>query len=291
MNIVFRISGGIGKCIASTAVCKAIKKKYPESKLIVISAYPEVFINNPNLYKSLHSNNLAYFFTDYLEGKEYKLFLHDPYETTEYSQQKNLLTVWCEMFGIPYSGEMPELFLTKREIDFYQKNFSFSKPVMLLQTNGGFDHNMKYNFTRDIPFQISEGLINHFSHKYDIVHVRRDDQISFNNTIPLTGGFREVLSVALLSEKRVMIDSFLQHACAALKLPSTVLWISTKPEVFGYQMHQNIMANPYTCEPDYKNSFILKMDFSGNPAMFPYRSEDEIFDLDTIIDKIEHESL
>lgn len=287
MNIVFKISGGIGKCIASTAVCKAIKKEYPKSKLIVISGYPEVYINNPYVFKALHFNNLSYFYRDYLEGQKYKLFFHDPYETTEYSQQESsLLVFWCEMFGVPYSGEIPRLFLTQREIDFYQKNFQFKKPVMLLQTNGGFDQNMKYNFSRDMPFHISKGIVSHFSEKYDIVHVRREDQIPLNNTIPLTGGFREVIAVSLLSEKRVLIDSFMQHACAALDLPSTVLWIGTKPKVFGYEIHDNIVSNPYTCEPDYKSSFTVKMDFSGNPSMFPYKSEQEIFDLEKIIDSI-----
>ena len=138
MNIVFRVNGGIGKCIASTAVCKAIKKKHPDSNLIVISGYPEVYINNPNVYKSFHFNNVQYFYTDFLEGKKYKLFLHDPYEETAYSQQNShLLKIWCDMYDIPYKGEQPELFLTKREVEFNQKRYSFNKPVLLLQSNGG----------------------------------------------------------------------------------------------------------------------------------------------------------
>ena len=30
MNILFTITGGIGKCIAGTAVAEAIKKQYPD---------------------------------------------------------------------------------------------------------------------------------------------------------------------------------------------------------------------------------------------------------------------
>ena len=43
MNIIFTITGGIGKCIAGTAVAEAIKKQYPDSKLIVISPHPNIF--------------------------------------------------------------------------------------------------------------------------------------------------------------------------------------------------------------------------------------------------------
>ena len=44
MNIIFQIDGGIGKSIAATAVCKAIKAQYPNDKLIVISGckYPVI---------------------------------------------------------------------------------------------------------------------------------------------------------------------------------------------------------------------------------------------------------
>ena len=37
---------------------------------------------------------------------------------------------------------------------------------------------------------------------------------------------------------------------AALDIKSTVCWIQTKPETFGYKIHDNIKANPYTKEPD-----------------------------------------
>jgi len=49
MNIIFNIVGGIGKCIAATAVLKAIKTQYPNSKVIVFSQFPNIFKNNPNI--------------------------------------------------------------------------------------------------------------------------------------------------------------------------------------------------------------------------------------------------
>ena len=53
----------------------------------------------------------------------------------------------------------------------------------------------------------------------------------------------ELFSLVRASAKRVLIDSCLQHAAAAYKLPSTVLWIGTHPEMFGYSMHTNM----YVC--------------------------------------------
>ncbi len=287
-NIVYSIEGGIGKCIAATAVCAAVKKQYPKDNLIVISAYPDVFINNPNVYKSLQAGNITYFYRDYIEDKKVKLMLHNPYLEVDYCQEKkHLIQIWCEMFDIKYSGELPELFLTQRELDFFQKKYQSDKPIFCLQTNGGFNLEMKYSFARDIPACVAVKIIEHFSPKYNIVHIRREDQMQFGGVTPMTGGFREVLALTMLSEKRLLIDSFLQHACAALNLPSTVCWIGTSPKILGYKLHDNILSNPFTKEPELRNSYLNKIELGGNIQQFPFNTESEIFDIDKIIESLE----
>ena len=67
MNIIFQINGGMGKCIMATAVCEAIKKQYPDSTLIVISGYPDIFLNNPNVDRTYAFNGFSYFYKDYIE--------------------------------------------------------------------------------------------------------------------------------------------------------------------------------------------------------------------------------
>jgi ADP-heptose:LPS heptosyltransferase len=64
MKIIFQINGGIGKSIAATAVCKAIKKQYPKDELIVLTGYPDVFVKNPNVNRVL-SGHVNYFYQDY----------------------------------------------------------------------------------------------------------------------------------------------------------------------------------------------------------------------------------
>ena len=99
-NVIFSINGGIGKCIAATAVCSVIKKKYPNDDLIVVSGYPEVFINNQNVKKTFAFGNLSYFYQDYIENKEVKAFLQDPYLTTDYiKESKHLIQITRTIFG------------------------------------------------------------------------------------------------------------------------------------------------------------------------------------------------
>jgi ADP-heptose:LPS heptosyltransferase len=79
MNIIFQINGGIGKCVAATAICEVIKKKYPESILIVVSGYADVFLNNPFVDRAYNYGGMSYFHEEYVENKELIVFAHDPY--------------------------------------------------------------------------------------------------------------------------------------------------------------------------------------------------------------------
>ena len=136
MNIIFQINGGIGKCILATSVCEAIHKQYPDSQLIVMSGYPEVFINNPFVYRSFSFGMTQYFYEDFIEGKEFKVFGHDPYIQTEHLMQNEHLThTWTRMFGIDApESVIPKLYLTDRERKFFGQKFTSDKPILLLQT-------------------------------------------------------------------------------------------------------------------------------------------------------------
>jgi len=290
MNIVFQINGGIGKCVIATAVCEAIKKEYPESKLIVISGYPDVFLNNPNVDRAFAFGGFSYFYEEYIEDKEFKIFAHDPYLQTEHIEQKeHLIKTWCEMFNIPYNGESPRIYLTDREIKFFGNKFSSDKPLFLLQTNGGAPSDMAYSWSRDMPISVANDIVNEFKDVYNIIHIRREDQIPLENTIPITDSFRALAVLISLSRKRLFIDSFCQHTAAALELPSTVCWITNKPNVFGYEIHDNIISNIFTVKPELRNAYLGKFNIGGDLLEFPYNNESEIFDTNVIISSVKRQ--
>jgi len=154
MKIIFQIDGGIGKSIAATAVCKAIKAQYPKYQLLVITGYPEVFLCNPHVDKVFNFNNLNYFYQDYIEGHQVKIMSHNPYVETDFIMERgHLIKVWCKMFGIKYSGEQPQLFINNRELSFFSNQLGQSqKTIMVLQTNGGAANQQnKYSWTLDLP--------------------------------------------------------------------------------------------------------------------------------------------
>jgi hypothetical protein len=229
-----------------------------------------------------------YLYSDYINGKDVKIFSHDPYlETAFIKREKHLIEIWCDMYGIKYNGEQPKIFLTQEEINFYSKKYISDRPIFALQTNGGApDQQNKYSWARDIPDNVALAVIEEFKKDYLIAHIRRDDQKSYPDTISVTDNFRSVTTFLMMSQKRLLIDSFAQHTAAAFNLPSTVLWVVNDPKVFGYEIHDNILANPETKEPDLKNSFLQKYDILGDLIQFPYNNQNEIFDVDQVIQSL-----
>jgi len=287
MNIIFQINGGIGKVIAGTAICASIKAKYPDSKLIVVSGYPDVFLGNKNVDRAYAFGQQAYFYKEYIENQEIMVFAHDPYlEAKHIKQDEHLIETWCKLYGLPVTKTVGELFLTQREIDFFSKKFVSDKPIFLMQTNGGAETEQKYSWARDIPSYIVENVIHEFREKYNIVHIKREDQIGYEGTFAVSDTFRALIVLINLSEKRLLMDSFGQHAAAALNKPSTVLWVANSPKVFGYDLHTNIVANPGTISPELRNAYLSKYNIGGDPIEFPYNKESEIFNVDAVINSL-----
>lgn len=287
MNIIFQINGGIGKCVAATAVCEVIKKQYPDSKLIVISGYADVFLNNPNVDRAYNYGGISYFYEEYIEDKEIKVFAHDPYFEANHIQHKeHLIESWCKLFGLTYRGEQPKVYITNRERSFFNNKFVSDKPILLIQPNGGAQNELKYSWARDIPHKMVQTVINEFKNQYNIVHIKREDQIKYEGTFEVSEGFRGLAVLIEMSEKRLLIDSFAQHTAAAMNKPSTVCWVVNKPNVFGYNLHDNIVANTFTIKPELRNAYLSRFSISGDLVEFPYENENDIFNIEQIIQSL-----
>jgi hypothetical protein len=258
-----------------------------------MSGYPEVFLNNPFVDRSFAFGQAQYFYQDFIEGKDFKVFAHDPYLQTEYlMQNEHLVQTWTKMFDINTPEDiLPKLYITERERIFFSQKFYSDRPILLLQTNGGAQgQDLKYSWARDIPSNVVQSVIEEFKNQYNIVHMRREDQIGYEGTLTISDNFRALAVLIELSNKRLLMDSFGHHAAAALNKPSTVLWVANTPVVFGHDIHDNIVANPFTKKPELKHAYIQKFDITGNLIEFPYNSESEIFDVDKVIASIKNQN-
>jgi hypothetical protein len=283
--LVWHIQGGLGKNIAGTALIRDLKEFYFDRKLIMVVSYPEVFLNNPNIDRVYQIGQAPYFYQDYIENKDVIVFKHEPYDQTGHiTKKKHLIENWCDLLGIKFTNQQPEIhvnYIQKMTTGLWKRD----KPVMVLQTNGGpANQQYSYSWTRDIPIEVAEELVNRYKSEYHIVQITRADGY------PLDGVERvdrilsnmELFALLVESKKRILIDSCLQHAAAAFKLPSIVLWIGTSPIVFGYNLHRNIIAKLTARANQLIGSYLFDYQFENNAHECPYIDVKNIFDLDEI---------
>ena len=306
---VFHIQGGLGKHIAATAVAKCIKNNYPNRKLIIVGVWTDVFMNLPFIDRVYQLGNTSYFYQNYIENQDSLIFHNEPYFTTDHIHKRlPLIQTWCKMYGLNYNGEMPEL-----HFNALQKKISkevwvkdnekgekskAKKPVMVIHTNGGMvtPDAKPFMWARDMPYDIAQQIVDKYHKKYTIYQCTKQNSEKCVNAHIVDYGFyegamqlstMEFLSVILHSDKRVLIDSSLQHAAAALNLPSVVLWNGTSPKVFGYDMHTNIETiKPHNFK--LPGSYLFDFDFNGAEHEYPFDDSEDLYDIKEIFKAIDN---
>jgi len=287
---IFHIEGGLGKHIAATAVAEAIKKNHPDRELIVVCAYPEIFLNLGFIDRVYRLGMVPYFYRDFIDGKDSLIFKHEPYFTTDHIHKRlPLIENWCKLYDLDYGGETPSLVFNRRQQEFGYNKWNRDKPIVVIHTNGGpmDEQPYPYSWCRDIPKDLAQSIVDYYSVSgHHVIQICRNQVNALNNVEVVTEsmGNMELLSLLLLSQKRILIDSSLQHAAAALELPSTVLWVATSPNIFGYSIHSNVQANlPETVKlPD---SYLFDYNFNGLIHECPILDE-PIFNYDEVMDVI-----
>jgi len=285
--VILHTEGGHGKQVMATAVCRAIKKKYPDRKLVVVTAWDGPFFYNPDVFRFYTFGQMQYFFDDYIKEDTIILRQEVYFSEDHILQRKHLVESWCDMYSIESDGIKPKIYLNPREIEIAKDKIKpDGRPIMLLQTHGGSNQQYsKKSWFRDIPIEIAQKLVNYFSKSYRILHIRTPEQPALQGTELLNLPLRELYAVFPLSTKRLFMDSFAQHVAAALDLQSTVVWIGNKPEVFGYKENINITPNGGYVREFNKFSYLDQFAIDGQIQQFPYDTIN-MFDINKIIEGV-----
>ena len=282
-RIIFSISGGAGKNITATAVVRALKQEYPKAKMCIHSPYPDVWVNNPNVDHILSQSENPYM---YAKDPNTMSCLLEPYLTTDYTYQREHLAVtWGHLYGVEVIDKNPELFLTEQEITRVKNTLQLDgKKIFLIQTSGGAANQaFPISWTRDLPIHIAEKVCKKMIEAgYFPLHIRRADQYAIPGVPALTLPFRELFAVIALSEKRLFIDSMPQHAAAALKKPSVVVWVGNSPVALGEALHTDIISKTEKQFRHYPQSYAERYNITGSPEECPYDTND-LFDANELI--------
>jgi hypothetical protein len=290
--IVFEVKGGAGKNVMATAVIKALKKQYPKKKILIVTAWEDLWYNNPNVHKILKFGELKYFYEDYILDKDTTIMIQEVYNTEDYIyKRKNLIESWCDMYDIPYNGEQPELFFTQREINYVYNTMIAgldNQPIFLIQPFGG-SYEEGYSWARDIPVTDATKIVAHYNNLgYKTYQIKGEKQIAIEGAEGLTKPVREIAIMIMYSDKRLFIDSLGQHIAAALGIPSTVCWIVNTPKVFGYEMHDNIITDAEYVFETTDKSYLEPYDIIGKPEQNPFNTK-TMFSFDELVKSIDKE--
>lgn len=287
---IFHCEGGIGKNILATAVISSLKSTDPERNIIVVTAWPSVFFNNPNVYQIYPIGQVSNFYKNFVKDKDTKIFRIDPYHTEDYILNKrHLIDIWCDLVGTKNDGIGPKLFFSPLELQNIRGKIlnGVTKPIFLLHSNGGGGgpQSRPYSWYRDIPVQNALDVVEYFKNDYHIYQLGYEGQPKIEGTSNLKLETREILASPLFSRKRLLIDSFTQHAAVAFGQKSVVCWVGNKPEVLGYDFHTNVKPNVDPVFDTLHSSYLDDGDIGGNPIQFPY-DRMKIFDSNEIINNL-----
>jgi len=289
MNYIIEITGGIGYHLMATSFIKWLNEKYPKSKIITISAYPDLFEYNPRIYRNLHLSQ-PYLFEDYLKGNDYRR--GSPYQMIEYYREEDkmhLMELFPKAFGFNKYNTNPEseIYLTKgEEMDgqmYAQQNF----PLVTFQGFGGLPPGMAPNKDkvdsnqRDMQYNFACKVVNLLlKNGLKVLQIRGPSEPIIPNTLQLNIPFRNLLPILKYSKGHVGIDSSMMHASAALKKPQLIFWGQTHVDNLGYQGEgvfnisnkYGMHCRPHIQLPDREGMFFFKSKNEGKE--FEYSNEE-----------------
>jgi ADP-heptose:LPS heptosyltransferase len=266
------IQGGIGKHIQATAVARAIKNNHPDRKLIVVAAWPVVFLNLDFVWRTYNMNNLQYFYDDFIKNEDCLVFSNEVYNYGPYIQGAHIIKSWVEMFNLEYNGEQPE-FKFNIPQKYNSNGWIREKPIAVIHTNGGAkDAPSNYSWARDIPvelgYKIAQDLIDEGYHVIQFCNKREQMLNNVNECFYEEIDLVYFMSVLIHSKKNILIDSVLQHTALCLGKKSCVIWGTTSPERLGYEFHENVKLD--IPDVDVIDGLFESYDFGGRDHQCPW---------------------
>jgi hypothetical protein len=287
MYSIIEVNGGIGKSIMATAIIAGIKKKHSERKLLVVTAYPMVFLNNPNVYRVFSHGSCPYFYDEYVKDKDVLFFCDEPYRSNSYmKKEKHLIESWGDILNVECEVD-PKIYLNGLEETTILNKFKREKPVLVFQPFGGAPNQKNnYSWNRDIPIRQAQNLATFLSNKYHVIQPVVERQIKLEGCEHVTLSLRDLFVLIKHANVVVGIDSFVQHARKALGGDSMVFWVTNSPKVFGYENNINILPTQPFKETNVNiDGYLDRYDFTGSRT-FDYPFEDDmVFDMKWIIDQ------
>jgi hypothetical protein len=262
---LYPIKGGIGKCVAFTALINPLSAK-DGRKIVVGSGYPGVFAAHPQVAATIP--------TITPEGikpvveKFEDVIMREPYISNYIKGDRHILDEWAKLYDLPALDKggyhaRPDLVLGPKLIEQAEKlREKINKKFFIVQWTGGqppknFTNKNKYpdNYLtkarnvknhQDIMLALAEAYPEHMFLLYALPNEPVQMPEHIRNRVLRANAPSLAYAVLLkYADSFIALDSSLQHFAAAHQVnkKGVVLWgHKTTPETIGYAFHTNITS-------------------------------------------------
>ena len=241
------VEGGIGKCVAFSALLPELRKK---SEVQIYTPYIDCFANNPNV-------KMAYESTIPLQDPRImasdNIYYCEPYKSNFQFGKQHIIESYCKHHGVKYNSSMrPKLYTDhhKESVDKWLKDNEIEKYI-LVQFSGG---QAKWNYGDNVQYQninpnrnyqpfLAQQVINMLLEEYKdttIINCVLPNEPHYQGTIRCDLHFAQIHEMLKGAEGFVSIDSCLQHFSASAEKHGVVIWGSTRWTQFGYSHNKNL---------------------------------------------------
>lgn len=239
---VFVINGLPEKDFLGTAVVAQYKKENPDQKIIVLSRNPFVWMHNTDVWRIYDSTRVQYFYDDFIASNEAKIFGQDPYISTEYiSHGMHLIDAWAKLIKVGKPEHKPKIFLTQREFEISERLLSQHKPYCIISTESEeILPRQASTWVKKMPRQLGEFLSSEMKKRgINVLHAALPNEQPLPFSTPINFEPRILISALKTADIRILTNSYLAHASAALQINSTVIYSDERPRQSGFEINSN----------------------------------------------------
>jgi len=273
------VEGGMGKHVMFTAIIPQLAKKSPSGKINMISAFYDVFFNNPyvaNSWSIDEFNKFKHEFQPYIT----KIENYEPYKGTfALYYNKHLVKDWADHYGVEFDiqKDRPQIFLDeklakkmrntlKKKVgeNYIVVQFTGGQPAIAYQDGTPYQIN-DLIMRRNYPFPMAKHFILKLRQKLPDLKIidfsLPNEHPGLPGVIRIPAPYIAFYEVAKHAKTFVGIDSSFAHIAAAAGKPGIVLWGGTRMEQYGWPLHTNLTNYDGKSKFDENDPFYVAIDY------------------------------
>ena len=253
--IIYRIGSAIGDQLCMSAVVRLINEQYP-FKIVVISSYPEIFYNNPRIWKIVGVRGRGLYLSKILRllsGAQLENFLFNNNELSYadymrvYGHNLHLVQAHSMHFkhNIDFTEILNEIHFSKDEINTYQQKFKLTSSFSLINPVG----KDSYTPNKNWGFENFQHLVK-FSNNINWIQVGlpKDKELlgvidCYNRTT-----LRELFYLTSQAKFVLAEEGLLNHISSAFKTKSYVVHSGFSQVSLSHYKNTVLISNHSACE-------------------------------------------